>query len=133
MPAEATKGEAIPLGARLLKIFSDLAQLQAEGRPALKALDEMQQRKGWYDPKLLAMVRARFGGKPIQPESARPMISVTVKDLAIDMLLCSDVLTRRGTLVLSSGHHLNQTSLEKIQNFDQMSGIQEPIFVEIAH
>jgi hypothetical protein len=35
--------------------------------------------------------------------------------------------------VLSSGHHLNQTSLEKIQNFDQMSGIQEPIFVEIAH
>jgi response regulator RpfG family c-di-GMP phosphodiesterase len=133
MPAEATKGEAIPLGSRLLKIFSDLAHLQSEGMPVLKALDEMQRRKGWYDPKLLAMVLASCGGKPIQPETARPMISVTVKDLAVDMLLCSDVLTRRGTLVLSSGHHLNQASLEKIQNFDQMSGIQEPIFVEIAH
>jgi response regulator RpfG family c-di-GMP phosphodiesterase len=133
MPAEASKGEAIPLGARLLKIFSDLARLQSEGMPALKALGEMQQRKGWYDPKLLAAVLASFGGKPIQPEAARPMISVTLKDLAIGMLLSSDMLTRQGALVLSSGHHVNQTSLEKIQNFEQVSGIQEPIFVAIAH
>jgi hypothetical protein len=57
---------------------------------------------------------------------------VTVADLRVGMVLYSDLLTRDGMMVLSAGHQISQMSLQKIQNFDQLSGIKEPIFVEIA-
>lgn len=131
-PASDVQGEAIPWGARLLKILFDMTQLQASGLPLLKALNELQQRQGWYDPDLLAMVRSHFGGAEAESDSGKPNISVTVRDLAVGMVLYSDILTKDGTLVLSTGRQINEMALEKIQNFEQLSGIREPIFVEIA-
>lgn len=132
-PPDDIKGDTIPFGARLLKILSDLAQLVAEGKLPLRALAEMQHRTGWYDPKLMAEVRACFGGPDAGGEKAKETVAVLVRDLDVGMVLHSNVLTKDGTLVLSSGHQINEMSLEKIQNFEQLSGIQEPIFVEVAN
>jgi response regulator RpfG family c-di-GMP phosphodiesterase len=129
-PGDATAGESIPAGARLLKILNDMLQLQAGGMSYLNALTELQRRQGWYDPKLLASVRTALGGTKAEPGVARQTVSMSVKDLAVGMVLYSDVCTRDGLLVLSGGHQLNKMTLEKIQNFDQVSGIKEPIFVE---
>ena len=132
-PPDSTQGEAIPAGARLLKILFDMIQLQSGGLVPLKALNEMQQRRGWYDPKLLAAVRASFGGAAsAEPDTTKPNISVTVADLTVGMVLYSDVRTKAGILVLSAGHQISQMSLKKIQNFAELSGVKEPIFVEIA-
>ena len=132
-PPDSTQGEAIPAGARLLKILFDMIQLQSGGLVPLKALNEMQQRRGWYDPRLLAVVRASFGGAAsAEPDTTKPNISVTVADLTIGMVLYSDVRTKAGILVLSAGHQISQMSLKKIQNFAELSGVKEPIFVEIA-
>jgi len=130
MPHDAVSGEAIPAGARLLKILTDMVQLQNTGMLPLKALGEMQGRQGWYDPKLLAAVRACFGGKETDVDASRATVSLTVRQLRVGMVLHSDVKTREGTLVLAAGHQISEMSLEKIQNFEQVSGIQEPIFVE---
>jgi len=132
-PPDSTQGEAIPAGARLLKILFDMIQLQSGGLVPLKALNEMQQRRGWYDPRLLAVVRASFGGAAsAEPDTTKPNISVTVADLTVGMVLYSDVRTKAGILVLSAGHQISQMSLKKIQNFAELSGVKEPIFVEIA-
>ncbi len=131
-PPDDVKGETIPLGARLLKILSDLAQLEADGALPLSALAEMQHRHGWYDPKLLTDVRACFGGPDSDAEAVKETVAVAVKDLSVGMVLHTNVLTKDGTMVLSAGHQINEMSLEKIQNFEQLSGIQEPIFVEVA-
>lgn len=131
-PPDDIKGEKIPFGARLLKILADLAQLEADGALPLRALAEMQHRHGWYDPKLLADVRACFGGPDSNAEAVKETVAVQVRDLNVGMVLHSNVLTKDGTMVLSSGHQINEMSLEKIQNFEQLSGIQEPIFVEVA-
>ncbi len=129
-PPDATRGDAIPPGARLLQILFDLAQLQAAGKPALEALDELRRRQGWYDLKLLAAVGAFFGGTESGRAAAPPAVPVAAKDLKAGMLLRSDVLTKDGARVLPAGHHLNKLSLEKIQNFLQISGIKEPILVD---
>jgi response regulator RpfG family c-di-GMP phosphodiesterase len=133
-PPDPVKGDAIPAGARLLKVVFDMLQLQSTGLLPLKALNEMQQRRGWYDSTMLSAVRICFGGTQIASETdtAKPNISVTVADLTIGMVLYSDLLTQDGTLVLSAGHQISQMSLNKIQNFHQLTGIREPIFVEIA-
>jgi response regulator RpfG family c-di-GMP phosphodiesterase len=129
-PQDLVKGDAIPPGARLLKVLLDMQALQAEGIPAAKALGELQQRKGWYDVNLLAIVRAAVGGQDAGPSTTKPNISVTVADLTVGMVLYSDLLTKQGTLMLTAGHRITPMSLQKIQNFDQLSGIKEPIFVE---
>jgi response regulator RpfG family c-di-GMP phosphodiesterase len=127
LPADAVKGENIPSGARLLKILTDMAHLQANGSLPLKALNEMQLRKGWYDPELLAATRVCFGGPEAEITNE---IAVVARALEAGMTLRSDVVTKDGTLVLSAGHVLTPTSLERIRNFEQLSGVQEPIRVE---
>jgi len=131
-PAEDVQADAIPAGSRLLRIVFDLMQLQAEGMAPRQALNEMQQRRGWYDSKILGIVRSCYGAAPSEPDTARPNVSVTVADLRVGMVLYSNIVTKDGTLVLSSGHQISQMSLERIQNFEQLFGIKEPIFVEIA-
>lgn len=132
-PRDSVRGDEIPLGSRLLKILNDMSQLQAGGMSQTKALDEMQLRQGWYDPSLLDAVRAYYGITASALETQRPSISVALLDLAPGMALRSDIETRDGTLVLAAGHFLSEMTLEKLQNFQRIFGIKEPIFVEAPH
>jgi len=50
LPADAIRGEDIPIGARILKVLMDLLELEAQKMPKAAALALMQQRQGWYDP-----------------------------------------------------------------------------------
>ena len=129
-PPDSVKGDAIPMGARLLRILNDLAQLQAAGRNRSKALNEMQNRQGWYDPSLVEAVRAYYGISSAAPETGRPSISVALLDLAPGMALRSNIETKEGTLILAAGHQLSEMTIEKIRNFERLTGIKEPIFVE---
>src|SRR5690606_143930 len=60
-PSPGPREQAIPLGARMLKVAFDLDVLEAQGmaRPAAGAV--MRDRWGWHDPKL-PDVRAPRGG-----------------------------------------------------------------------
>src|SRR5260221_11607169 len=52
-PVDAVAGDEIPIGSRILKVLSDLAKLESVRIPKFKALDQMQSRAGWYDPRVL--------------------------------------------------------------------------------
>jgi len=129
-PPDSVQGEAVPAGARLLKILDDLAQLQTVHVNRLHALEEMQGRRGWYDPALLNAVRSYYGMSAPAGETARPHISVPLRDLAAGMMLRSNIETKDGTLILIAGQPLTDMTLDKIRNFECVSGIREPIFVD---
>jgi response regulator RpfG family c-di-GMP phosphodiesterase len=128
-PVDPVQGEAIPYGARLLKIFNDMLDFEDRGFTRHQALDEFLLRKGFYDPQVLASVRACFGFVEGKLDSALQVIAVETNDLAVGMLLSSDVYTKEGTLILSSGHTISHMILERIQNFKLLYGVEEPIFV----
>ena len=46
------------------------------------------------------------------------------------MLLRSNIVIKDGLLILSAGHPINEMTLEKLHNFELLSGIKGPIFVE---
>jgi hypothetical protein len=94
-----------------------------------KTLDEMRSRRGWYDPSLLDAVRSYYGVEVAKRDNAESSISIAIADLAPGMELHSNIETKEGILILSAGHHLSEMTLEKIRNFDLLSGIKEPIFV----
>ena len=71
LPEDPVKGEALPLGSRLLKILDDLAQLQAEDMNRREALEEMQSRLGWYDPVVLECRAGVLWHGPAQARNRR--------------------------------------------------------------
>ena len=133
-PLDDISGEAIPQGARLLKIFCDMIEFQKSGMSRVDALDEMKSRRGSYDPQLLAALRAvSVAGATTPAKSGIQSIAVSVSDLTPGMVLYSNVLTKDGVLIITAGHEINEMTLEKIQNFQSLSGIREPIFVINPH
>jgi len=133
-PVDSVSGEAIPQGSRLLKIFCDMFELQKTGLGRVAALDEMKNRSGWYDPQLLAAMRAiSEDGTAAPAKTSTQCIAVNVSDLTPGMVLYSNVLTKDGVLIITAGHEINEMTLEKIQNFQSLSGIREPIFVINPH
>ena len=132
-PVDAVSGEAIPLGSRLLRIFSDMFQLEKSGLSRIEALDQLKSQQGAYDPQLLASLRAISTQGNIVAKTDTQSIAVSVKDLTPGMVLYSNVLTKDGVLIITAGHEINEMTLEKIQNFESISGIQEPVFVINPH
>jgi len=130
-PQDAVAGNAIPAGARLLKIIRDYMDLQRIGMTAAKAFETMRERKGLYDPAVLVVLQHAFEGKASsQVQVARLSMSVSANDLARGMILRSNVETKDGILILRVGHEINETTLEKIRNFASVVGLKEPIMVE---
>jgi response regulator RpfG family c-di-GMP phosphodiesterase len=130
IPHDAIKGEALPLGSRLLKILTDFTQLQAEDKSRVQALNELQLRLGWYDPALLEAVREFYGVAMVARDASSSSVSIAICDLTPGMVLRSKIETKDGTLILCEGHHITEMNLEKIKNFDLAFGIKEPLFVE---
>jgi len=130
-PPESISGDSIPLGSRLLKILLDMIQLQQSGLTRSKALEEMRHQRGAYDPALLETVRACDQGRaPANTDASQLSVAVRSKDLAMGMVLRSNVETLDGTLILCAGHQLNEMALEKIRNFERVAGIKDPVLVE---
>jgi response regulator RpfG family c-di-GMP phosphodiesterase len=129
LPKDSIHGEALPLGSRLLKILSDLAQLQTQNMTRTQALDRMQSRLGWYDPVLLQAVRQYYGMAVRWQDDSGAEIYISLCDLAPGMVLRASIETLDGTLILAAGHQLTEMTLEKVKNFALISGIKEPLQV----
>lgn len=127
-PADSKKGAEIPFGARVLKPLSDLVQLESAATPRAAALEQLRGRFGWYDPAILDQVCKCFSPAGV---AAHPEVSygVPVKELRLGQVLLSDVTTVGGQLLISAGHVISETHLERIRNFARLTGIREPVYV----
>jgi response regulator RpfG family c-di-GMP phosphodiesterase len=63
-PPNQTCADAIPWGARALKVVSDFDVLESQGYSVEVALDTMRVRRGWYDPAMLEALAKLRGDKP---------------------------------------------------------------------
>jgi response regulator RpfG family c-di-GMP phosphodiesterase len=130
-PNDAVAGEEIPMGARVLRVLSDLAELEAGGLSKLEALERMQSRAGSYDPRVLESAFACFDIHLSRATSVKVLIKpVSLKELTIGDVLSSNVQTSDGVLIVCAGTRVTQMTLEKLRNFNQIQGIREPLHVQ---
>jgi response regulator RpfG family c-di-GMP phosphodiesterase len=123
--------DSIPTGSRLLKILSDMFELEAKGVARLDALAVLNSREGCYDPTMLSGVRAYYESvTPGRPQVQPASHPTAVKKLEPGMMLSANVVATDGTVVLPAGQQLNEMALEKLQNYARAAVIQEPILVE---
>lgn len=114
-------GLDVPLGARLLRVATDLEHLLAgviEHRPlsVAEAFDQLRRRRGTlYDEACVDAV-LRHANQPL--EAAPRKLLVSSADLRPGMRLAEDLVTGSGTLLLSQDHLLDEEIVAQIRRFE---------------
>jgi response regulator RpfG family c-di-GMP phosphodiesterase len=132
-PNDRISGKKIPLGARIIRILSDLNQLESTGNQRDAAFATLKYRQGIYDSSVLdcalKWLESSSGDKkPIQ----KSIRSVPVAQLEVGQMLLSDVITNIGILLIPAGNRISDSCRERIRNFARLQGVREPIKVEFV-
>lgn len=133
MPADSCAGEEIPLGARVLRVLTDLLTLEAGGISRGRALAQLRTRRGAYDPDVLdALSDCYHLTGPAGDAAADTVHEVTLAGLCVNHLLVGNVETVEGVMLVGAGTLVTPVILEKLRNFATVIGIREPIRVELG-
>jgi response regulator RpfG family c-di-GMP phosphodiesterase len=128
-PFDSTKGESIPLGARMLRLLFDLAEAEHAGKERLAALVDLRKREGWYDPVVIDAAMACLLGSPSR--HGKPVIiQIATSQLRPGMILRSDIVTTDGQRLVSAGQTISGVMLERLANFARITSLVEPVRVE---
>jgi hypothetical protein len=129
-PEDDVSGVAIPLGARMLKVLCDLAQIEARGTSRALAVQELRGRAGYYDPRVLSAVAALVpSAAPSADTDTKMLLAVKFSHLRIGHILQSDVETKSGILLVPTGSRITPMLIHWLRNFSTLYGIKEPILV----
>jgi len=124
LPVDSVQREEIPWGARVLKVSLDFDTLQTAGDSKSKAIAQLKQRPGWYDPAVLTALEA-----VIWIEGKFEVRVIPLRELQDNMILDDDVLTAAGVLLIAKGQEVNQLIRKRLFNFAETEGIKEPLQV----
>ncbi|MCP1441389.1 response regulator RpfG family c-di-GMP phosphodiesterase [Pseudomonas sp. GGS8] len=132
------KGEAIPLGSRLLKLAVDFIELQRglileRQMNSDEALVYIRQYAGrLYDPELVEDFIQVCAAYLSDVTLADPTVKVlTTRDLVAGMILARNLNADNGMLLLNAGKVLNGPLVEKLIAFEAMEGAKYSIFVKV--
>lgn len=124
-PASAPKEEAIPLGARILKVVLDFDDLVVSGLSKGKALEKMKKDQLVYDPAVITVMDQVLG-----IEAKYDIKQVSLYELEEKMVLAEDVIPRKGgKKLVSRGQALSKAMIMTIKNYNRVIEVRTPIKV----
>ncbi|MBE2216256.1 MAG: response regulator [Opitutaceae bacterium] len=130
-PTDYCSGKDLPLGARMLKVLFDRMALERESVTGHFASRAMEQRKGVYDPELLALSFQCAPDRLVRPrDGERPPIAISVGELAPGQLLARDIVTPTGLTLVGRGNRLSPMMVERLRNLGELGEVAEPFFIE---
>jgi response regulator RpfG family c-di-GMP phosphodiesterase len=127
-PPDDVKGEAIPMGSRILRLLTDFQDIEERRGSHQVAIEHLRLRKNWYDPRVLKEFEEMLG-QPGGPPVGDAPTAIGVSFLEPGMVLAKDVKTKMGMLVASEGTKLLNSHIEKLQNFARLIGLIEPLYI----
>ncbi len=126
-PRDVLKGEAIPLGGRILRIALDYdLHLQTQKTPQL-AFAKLEEAIDVYDPGLFMFLEGMLG-----VEARYEIREVNTAGLHPGMILHEDVISKQGAMLLAKGVELDKNKIDRIYMFSEKVGIQEPLIVLVS-
>ena len=128
-PVDEVAGSQIPLHARLLKVASDLAQLERRGLTRAAAVEELRQHRARYDPEVLATAVRCFGASLRVGPAGLGKQAIMLEDIAVGQVLATDVETIHGMLIVAAGQTVTEPLLQRLRNFASLTGIRQPILI----
>jgi len=117
-------GNDIPMGASILKVALDFDILESSGKTKIEAFDQLKQRKGWYDPKVIEALKVAF-----RDDIKHEIKNAVVAELRHGMIVDEDIWTSGDVLLVSKGQEVNDAIIMRIENFAKTVGVREPFRV----
>lgn len=111
-------------GSQVLAACLQLDELLALGADKAQAIMAMAKDEGAFDPRLLRVL-ARV--KPPGDEAVSREVGVS--ELRAGMLLDQDVRSESGRLIVSRGHRITASLVERLTSYHRLRGVDEPIRV----
>jgi response regulator RpfG family c-di-GMP phosphodiesterase len=110
-PRVGVRGDSIPLGARILKVATDLDALEAGGMTADVAIGALSDRVGTYDPRVVAaFVNAiETGTGPLRVRYVR------LGEVVPGMVFAADVTGSNGLLLAARGQEVGRALTERLR------------------
>jgi response regulator RpfG family c-di-GMP phosphodiesterase len=124
-PIGAPRGEAIPLGARVLRLVCDYDFLEAAKVDPVAAIATLRTQRNRYDPALLEAL-ARVKTKAIT-EGVHSLALAAVRP---GMFVAGDVTSTTGVLLVPRGHEVTSGLLQRLRNC-AVGTVSEPIEVYV--
>ena len=112
-PHASPRGEAIPIGARLLRIASDYDEHESRGGSTAECLDVMSGRAGAYDPTALAALVGLMAGT----EPVNAIREMSIIDVRPGMVFARDVVAQSGLVLIGRGQEVTPSLVRRIHNF----------------
>ena len=125
IPVDSISRSEIPLGSRILRVLAELVELEAKEMPTFKAIETLQRWPNIYDPVIVEATAACF-------VKSSPALKggIAASELRVGQVLISDIVSKDGVLIVSAGNKISGIVLEKVKNFAELGGIEEPIFIK---
>jgi response regulator RpfG family c-di-GMP phosphodiesterase len=127
-PPTQVSGDQIPLGARILRVASDFQDLLPKKRSRDEVVADMKNRMAWYDPVVVEILEQVMLEEHTEGDSDEPR-RLPVASLRVGHMLSKGIFTVDGLLVVPEGTVLRASHMEKMRNFQRISGLKEPIWV----
>lgn len=124
VPADDVRGNAIPLGARLLKIVSDFVQAETTRLTPRQCMEKVKQHASRYDPEMVAVFDRLIGAGA--PAAVRP---IKVGELCTGMFFAEDVVSTNGMLLMKKGLEATTTVCLRLFHMNQAGNVREPLYV----
>ena len=118
--------EEVLLGAQILKAVIDLDRHLSRGMRQQDALNLMHKHRGWYNPKILAILET------IKPEVSGQIFSLAVEQLSEGMIAAEDIMAKNGVLIIPKGQTITSPLLHGLKNFAMQVGVAEPVWVQLS-
>ncbi len=129
-PFNTTKGNDIPLNARILFLLQKLMDA-TEGRPPTsKDFDELARSQHLFDPRLLTLARGFFLDRDKSDDGELVNLSIAISELSCGDMLLQDLRTTSGSLALAAQNEVSDATLQKIMNMHELHGLVEPVRVQ---
>lgn len=128
IPQDSVAGDDIPLESRILKVLHDLKKHEQNGLNVIEALEKMKQHPDRYDPSVLQTTMWFFSSGEEKPQE-QIHLDATISQLRPGMILTSNLATVDDIILVTAGHTLTSTVIEKLYNYHELHKIREPIKV----
>ena len=119
--------DGVTIGARILKVVLDFDKLILGGHSARSAFEELSERAGWYDPHVFAVLHRIVEG----PVEEYLTLVISVADLEPGMMLGSELISVRGSVLLPVGQEISMSLILRLRNLVESGVITDNIRVSV--
>ena len=136
VPLDNVCGKDIPLGARMLKIVIDFIRFEKREASKQAAFSRLESQQEFYDPQILSAFKSTLNisedkQKPKSTDSENKEF-IKLADLREEMIIETNIFTKREQLVASQGQRVTSTLLQILQHCIENNALDGKLAIQIS-